>query len=643
MKTRWVLTLVALCVLAVAFVRAPSARAANALTVYPMYGHATTLPNADLLGANLVTSNTNWSGWIIYFPAHATGWCQAINSSFSCSPTGTLGNPTPTGQGWLLDSATLEGQQIVAGAWSGNENAAGGSSKIKFKVVERYYVYHSNGTYTAIGQSPESAQVTGAGLSNWTGVAIPSVSLGAVNFLAGDKLYVDVWLHATTNNSSSAIGAQVQTAGVANTFNPADYLITPGIAAVGKPAPSFVVRRNETMDSATCYTSFGGSCPSGGDNSWGTHTSRIVRDSAGYIFQADMLQNGTWAVRRRDTSGVWSTVLSAALNSSNSRPNNLLLDPSDHLHVYNWNGTAMTEYVSSNHGGSFTSSSVPGPWVLGNLGYTGAGIGNGGVIAITQTGNSMAPGVVYYAVYNPGTGTWATATHNSSGEGLDYRYSYLFNFITGSGALLQEGNRDVLQSSEAGCGSFSQYEFDTNKAFSIATATTPSGTLSSATIKSEPCVSINQQYFVVWTSDAYVDTNGLLHVLYYDRNSSPNLRHAILNGLTVTSDTAVPSADYLGDPYHTRITQDSAGRFYIISVNTGTGNIEFAPGTDTDTDGTSLGTPVTLMGLPADAENGDFSLTSPRSGVGLADYVDLSYGDSSHNERYFRISLNVNG
>src|SRR5678815_5870783 len=111
------------------------------------------------------------------------------------------------------------------------------------------------------------------------------------------------------------------------------------------------------MDSATCYTSFGGSCPSGGDNSWGTHTSRIVRDSAGYIFQADMLQNGTWAVRRRDTSGVWSTVLSAALNSSNSRPNNLLLDPSDHLHVYNWNGTAMTEYVSSNHGGSFTSSS----------------------------------------------------------------------------------------------------------------------------------------------------------------------------------------------------------------------------------------------------------------------------------------------
>jgi outer membrane biosynthesis protein TonB len=211
-----------------------SSTATTQLNAYPLLS-ATTMSRATLLGANTPTGTTSYSGWMVAFPAGGTGWCQAVNYSTTCSPAASLGSPPPTGNGMLLDGTVLEGQTIVPGAWSGNDSlyvTSGGSASF----VARYFVYHSNGTYSFIGQSPETATATGT--SAYQSLAIPPASLGAVSFGSGDKLYVDYWVHMSANSASAAIPTYIQISAQSTTANSADLIKTPGYQSSAGSTPT---------------------------------------------------------------------------------------------------------------------------------------------------------------------------------------------------------------------------------------------------------------------------------------------------------------------------------------------------------------------------------------------------------------------
>lgn len=196
----------------------------TALSVYPTATKSTTLPNA----AQLITAGgtTGYSGWATAFGAGATGWCQFINSTDPlCAPATTFGTPVPTGQGFLLDSTFLEGQTIAAGTWSGQGNVYARSG-MSVSVVMRYFVYHSGGSYTAIGSAPESGSITPN--STYQPVAIPSVSLPATAFNVGDKLYIDAWAHVTANTQTAATNVYFQMSDTSTAGNNSDVIVTPG-------------------------------------------------------------------------------------------------------------------------------------------------------------------------------------------------------------------------------------------------------------------------------------------------------------------------------------------------------------------------------------------------------------------------------
>ena len=222
----------------------------TALSVYPTTTSSTTQPKSNTLVTT--AGNTGWSGYLRVFGAGATGWCQFVNVSSACATQTSLGSPAPTGKGFLLDSTALEGQTIAAGAWSGQDQILAPTG-VTVSLVVRYYVFHSDATYTAIGSAPESANINGNGA--YQPVAVPSVSLPAVAFNVGDKLFVDVWAHVSANTQTTAASIYLQTSGSATKGgNTQDVIVTPGYDVTSSGTPTATATDTATPSSTATPT-----------------------------------------------------------------------------------------------------------------------------------------------------------------------------------------------------------------------------------------------------------------------------------------------------------------------------------------------------------------------------------------------------
>jgi len=103
---------------------------------------------------------------------------------------------TPGGNGWIDDSTTLEGQTVASGAtWTFNvtiDSAAG--SNTYDTVTLRPWKWKSGPTYTSIGSIVLNNQTVG---STKTTLTFTTTGFSAVSFATGEKIYWEVYPHAT--------------------------------------------------------------------------------------------------------------------------------------------------------------------------------------------------------------------------------------------------------------------------------------------------------------------------------------------------------------------------------------------------------------------------------------------------------------
>ncbi len=151
----------------------------------------------------------------VYSQGTAGAWAAA----------GSIGSPS--GNGWLWDVTTLEGQTIVAGTWTPTLRfqLSVGTSIIA-DCYCRAYKRSSSGVYTQIGSILFASKTitTSGNTINFTGS-----SLSAVSFATGDKLYIDAWLNITTNNSGSGTATiQTNESSTATSGIATAQMVTPG-------------------------------------------------------------------------------------------------------------------------------------------------------------------------------------------------------------------------------------------------------------------------------------------------------------------------------------------------------------------------------------------------------------------------------
>ena len=390
-------------------------------------------------------------------------------------------------------------------------------------------------------------------------------------------------------------------------------------------------------------------------NGWGTHKSRIVRTSTGdlfttYIDAGSGAFNRTWHLMHlAPGSTTWQDLHQ---DNAGEEPVNIILDPNDGIHVFFWPGTIGTldEYTSTNLGQSGTTTQIPGNWNGSppndtEQGYSGATVNSNGNMIVFQTGNDQ-PGILNWSFYDPTTNGWSFHTLQID----QFRFTYFYSFLGNNRDLQLVGMRDVHPNELNPSWPSSGYTFNRISYFNIPDANAASPTVTE-TVAADESSSYTQD--ATYLTDAYLDTQGRMHVLYHDDTQEGDAymgRHHVIiqNGQVTNTEINFPSTALTPHEFQMRITQDTSGRFYITDTGFTAGNptittLYVFPGTTSDTNGTQLGTPATfdISQFPScyDADTClEPTFTEPRDGNPLSDMLDGVY-ENVGSVNYFRIQL----
>jgi len=170
----------------------------------------------------------------------ATGYSElfGLGTAGAWSGAGSIG--AVSGNGWLWDVTTLEGQQIISGNWTPTlrlQIAGGGTPSVTASLYVIAYVRSSGGSYTQIGSTMQLlAQTLNGTTTNYT---FSATSLPLQSFNVGDRLYFATWANVTANTGTSSANvirvfeSNTASTGAANLFQ----IVTPGyqIQSVSKP------------------------------------------------------------------------------------------------------------------------------------------------------------------------------------------------------------------------------------------------------------------------------------------------------------------------------------------------------------------------------------------------------------------------
>lgn len=172
----------------------------TALTLYYCRAASTTLSTAGALasttggtlGNNAITLGSN------------TGYGELYALTAETFPNGGTGIGNPSGNGFLWDVATLEGQQILAGNWTVTLrlqlSGAGVTGTLTMDLYARAFRRSAAGAYTQIGSTMSK---TGNTITTTVGsFTFSAFSLPLATFSGGDKLYTDGWGNVTANNAT---------------------------------------------------------------------------------------------------------------------------------------------------------------------------------------------------------------------------------------------------------------------------------------------------------------------------------------------------------------------------------------------------------------------------------------------------------
>ena len=351
-------------------------------------------------------------------------------------------------------------------------------------------------------------------------------------------------------------------------------------------------------------------------NAWGGHQSRIVHTQDG-IFTA-YITSGTdefskqWHLVQRQDDGTWAEM---AVGNVGGQPANLLAGPDGTLYLIGWPNGLGTLWTGNPENGKLEMVSSPIPnQASGNYPYTSAGINVEGVLCIlSSTGGENPVGWFNWSCYHPESGEWITQVNK-----LDFRYCYTYVFPGPDGQLSLISTRDVRWQVLGYEQPQDAFDYVFNAYGLWHTENTSDVSMERVYLLAEEP---NDQYPFVYLDaqqDAYLDTQGRMHIIYRIQGPSTNnesvSRHAILstNGNLIVD---LPLPQEAGE--FSRIFQDKKERYYLI------GSAGFLY--PMDRNGIELGEPVQLDFARYDVEYSGFGLSVPRTGTPLSDVLDVVF------------------
>jgi hypothetical protein len=368
-----------------------------------------------------------------------------------------------------------------------------------------------------------------------------------------------------------------------------------------------------------------------GGNSWGGHQTRIVHTQDG-IFTAFTVEgsgylNREWRLAKRQTDGTWAII---AEGESGREPVNLLASPDGTLNIIGWPNGSATIWSGKPENGALemTASSIPNQ-LSGNWPYNSAGIdAKGNLCVLSSEGGEKPGGRFYLACYLPSQEQWVTQT-----TALDFRFCYTFVFPDIKGQLALVSTRDVRWEALDYKKPSGKFDYVYN-AFGFWQTNDISKTpLKQIYFHEElpttqyPAPILNAQ------DDAYLDTNGNMHIIYHIQGESTQgawiSRHAIisLDG-NLLSDVQLPK----DTGRFSRIFQDQEGQFYLLGSS---GNL-YPLGLD----GLQIDTPIRLNLGGNQVEYSGFGVSAPRTGTSLSNVIDIVFPSANGTKwLYFQIDF----
>lgn len=379
-------------------------------------------------------------------------------------------------------------------------------------------------------------------------------------------------------------------------------------------------------------------------NSWGAHKDRIVRTARGdlfmtYISQGDGLNDRQWHLMHKAPNASWQEIKSG---NAGAEPINIVLGKNDSIHLFAWPQTAgkLQHLYSTDNGKTFSSEWLAGTWQQGQeQGYSSVGVNDRGDMVLIQTAQDK-PGTFFWTYYSSETNKWTF--HQNT---LDLRYTYAFLFPGYHNDLSIVATRDIqrhflnLPQSQDG----NPWIFNEVKYFHIDDITPKTPHIDQVLVKEVKPKDPNDtnDRDLTYVTDSYIDTAGRMHILYLNEYDGPH--QAILENGKIIKDVLMPNVSY---GQKVRITQDTQGHFYLISVDEQGTHLNIYPGASDDTDGTIIepATRIDISHFPGCSDY-DFchspTFTVPRNGHALSDIIDGVYGNFNK-EVYFRINLRGN-
>ena len=368
-----------------------------------------------------------------------------------------------------------------------------------------------------------------------------------------------------------------------------------------------------------------------GGNAWGGHQTRIVRTQDG-VFTAYTVEGGgnfdrKWRLAWRQEDGSWPVV---AQGDAGKDPVNLLASPDGTLHIIGWPNETGTMWSGKPEGNQvvMTKETIPGV-SHSNWPYGSAGINKDGDLCVFSSIGGEGPGGSFkWACLLQSTGKWITHT-----SPLDYRYCYTYVFPGPGGQLSLVSTRDVRWEALGYTQPAGAFDYVFNVIGFWQTEDITKDPLQQVYFLEEKPTSQFPNVFLDAQQDAYLDTAGKMHVLYWIQGASTQgvkvSRHVILSPEgEILNDVQLPE-DLEG---FARIFQDTGGRFYIL----GSSGLLYPAGDD----GVTLGTPIETDLQGNTVEYSGYGISVPRTGTPISNVLDVVFpSDGGTKWIYFQIPL----
>ncbi|HND93012.1 MAG TPA: hypothetical protein PLI75_14565 [Anaerolineales bacterium] len=368
-----------------------------------------------------------------------------------------------------------------------------------------------------------------------------------------------------------------------------------------------------------------------GGNIWGGHQTRVVRTDAG-VFTAYTVSgkdelHRVWRLVRRNAVNDWVVV---AEGDAGREPVNLLAAPDGTLYLVGWPEGVATLWAGKPIDGSVAMEAQVIPnMIQGNWPYSSAGIASDGTLCIVASNGGEEPGgEFYWSCYLPADRQWVSRISE-----LDFRYCYTYVFPQADGQFALVSTRDVRWQALGYEQPADSFDYAFNAIGFWRTDDLLNKPLELISFDEEPPTAAYPLPFLNAQMDAYLDTHGNMHILYWREGQTTGgerwVMHRILSRMgEILFDERLPE----DSGYFNRIFQDSHGRFYIL----GSSGLLYP----LDENGEHPTKPIRIDLGGHEVEYSGYGLSVPRTGSALVNTIDVVFPSGNETQwLYFQIEF----